>query len=85
MEHWYVYYTLEADALAAWLPRAEVLLAAVEAASGVRGRLLRRTDEAPGRAFGAALQAALARAVTQAPALASPARHTERFRPLAAG
>lgn len=46
LEHWYVYYKLDAQQLAAWLPHAPHLLERVRAATGVQGRLLQRADGA---------------------------------------
>jgi hypothetical protein len=46
VEHWYVYYKLDAQQLAAWLPYAPRLIAQVHAATGVQGRLLQRTEGA---------------------------------------
>lgn len=46
LEHWYVYYKLDAQQLADWLPHAPRLMAQVRAATGVEGRLLRRADGA---------------------------------------
>lgn len=46
LEHWYVYYKLDEQQLAAWLPHAPRLMAQVRAATGVQGRLLQRVDGA---------------------------------------
>jgi hypothetical protein len=46
VEHWYVYYKLDAQQLAAWLPYAAHLLAQLRADTGVQGRLLQRADGA---------------------------------------
>lgn len=46
LEHWYVYYKLDAQQLAAWLPHAARLMARVHAVTGVQGRLLQRADGA---------------------------------------
>lgn len=94
MEHWYVYYKLSPAQLQSWLPRTERLFGAVQAACGVRGRLVRRTDEPAGiitlmevyediadpAAFGAALDRALDEALAQDGPYDRASRRTERFR-----
>ena len=46
LEHWYVYYKLDARQLTAWLPHAARLMARVHAVTGVKGQLLQRADGA---------------------------------------
>jgi hypothetical protein len=46
VEHWYVYYKLDQQQLAAWLPYAPRLMAQLRADTGVQGRLLQRADGA---------------------------------------
>jgi len=45
MQHWFVYYKLDAATAPALAPRLRELLREVAAATGVRGRLMRRADE----------------------------------------
>ncbi|HOX88542.1 MAG TPA: DUF4936 family protein [Burkholderiaceae bacterium] len=90
MEHWFIYYKLPAAELAAVAERVRVMQGALAAATGVHGRLARRTDAAepltlmeiyeripdPTR-FGAALTDAAAHAGL--PAALLDARRIERF------
>lgn len=94
MQHWFVYYKLEASALGEVEPRVRAMLAQVGAESGVKTRLMRRADEAGGAvtllevydgirqppSFEASLSAAVARAGLP-PALVAQ-RRTERFEDL---
>lgn len=90
MQHWFVYYRLDADAALALAPRLRAMQAELGANTGVAARLMRRTDgdasctllevyegiaDAP--AFGAALAAAVERTGLPAPLVAQ--RRTERF------
>ncbi len=91
MQHWFVYYKLDAVSAAALAPRLREVLGQVADATGVRGRLMRRADEAGERstlmevyegiaqpqAFAAALEEAVDRAGLP-PALRAQ-RRTERF------
>lgn len=91
MQHWFVYYKLDASAAREIEPRLRGMQTEVAAASGVRARLMRRADSPDGpvtlletydgigrpEAFEGTLAAALARAALPAALLAQ--RRTERF------
>lgn len=90
MEHWFVYYKLDAAAAADVEPAVRRLQRAVQAASGVRTRLMQRADGngattllevyegvCEPAAFDDTLAAAIAQAGLPAPLLAQ--RRTERF------
>ncbi|MFC3531044.1 DUF4936 family protein [Vogesella facilis] len=84
----YIYYRVDGNFLPAQ-QQANALLAEIQQKTGIAGRLLRRRDDAQtwmeiyepigdAAAFGAALQAAVARQ----PLLAALQRHEEWFQPL---
>ena len=91
MQHWFVYYKLDAAAAREVEPRLRGMQDQITAGLGVRTRLLRRADEADGavtllevydgieqpQSFAASLSAAVARAGLPAALVAQ--RHTERF------
>ena len=90
MQSWFIYYKLDPAAARAVEPRIRALQQALGAATGVRGRLMRRTNDSaattlleidepivePG-AFERALSAQIAQADLPAPLVAQ--RRTERF------
>lgn len=82
MTHYFVYYKLPGGDTAAARPQVQALLAAVESATGIRGRWMRRRDEATTHMEvyenvrdEAAFEAALAREGARL----GVARHVERF------
>ena len=91
MQHWFVYYKLDQDAVRELEPRIRAMQQALHAATGVQARLMQRADRerdtttllevyeriSEPAAFEAALAGALARA--DLPATLSAQRRTERF------
>ncbi len=91
MQHWFVYYKVEASAVRGLEPRLRRMQQEAASEGGVRPRLMRRTDGdgeaatllevyddiAHADAFKAALEAAVARADLPSSLLAQ--RRTERF------
>ena len=92
MEHWYVYFKLAERAVSDVAPRVRAMMDTLCAATGARGKLLRRVDSDhgaatlmevynridDGRSFGAALERAVASA--QLPPDLIAARRVERFK-----
>ncbi len=91
MQHWFVYYKLDAQKARELAPRISAMQGALGAATGTRARLLRRIDNLPDQVtllevyeriddpalFEAALAEALKDGVFPAPLVSE--RHTERF------